>query len=152
LSAAGPHIASPLLAYRWVDTDRALTAQLELEAEGHAVTLSPGHAAVRFTNPATGGDVLPTLRTEMHRVRQAAATLPRREVGSSVYQVFDGSGSVFVGDRTWAVARGDLFVVPSWTSFTAKADTASALDLFRFSDAPIFEALHAHRADPGAPS
>lgn len=143
---------SPLLAYRWVDTDRALTEQLALEAEGHAVTLSPGHAAVRFTNPTTAGDVLPTIRTEMHRIRQAAATLPRREVGSSVYQVFDGSGTVSVGNKTWSVARGDMFVVPSWTSFSAKAGTGSAaLDLFRFSDAPIFEALHAHRVHVGAP-
>jgi gentisate 1,2-dioxygenase len=151
LSASGAHIASPLLAYRWIYTDRALTEQLELEAEGHAVTLSPGHAAVRFTNPANGGDVLPTMRTEMHRVRQGAATLPRREVGSSVYQVFDGSGTVCVGDRTWTVARGDMFVVPSWTAFTAKAEAGSpALDLFRFSDAPIYEALHAHRVDAQA--
>jgi len=153
VSATGTLPFSPLLAYRWADTDRALNEQLALEAEGHAVTLSPGHAAVRFTNPTTAGDVLPTIRTEMHRVRQSAATLPRREVGSSVYQVFDGSGTVTVGDATWTVARGDMFVVPSWTSFSATADKASpALDLFRFSDAPIFEALHAHRVQVGASS
>ena len=29
----------------------------------------PGHAAVRYTNPTTGGDVLPTIRAEMHRHR-----------------------------------------------------------------------------------
>jgi gentisate 1,2-dioxygenase len=81
--------ATPLLAYRWVDTDRALTDQLALEVEGHAATLSTGHAAVRFTNPTNGGDVLPTIRTEMHRIKPGAQTLKRREVGSSVYQVFD---------------------------------------------------------------
>lgn len=153
VSAVGALPFSPLLAYRWVDTDRALAGQLELEAEGHAVTLSAGHAAVRFTNPTTGGDVLPTIRTEMHRVRQGAATPTRREVGSSVYQVFDGRGTVSVGGMTWTVERGDMFVVPSWTPFSVAADTASpALDLFRFSDAPIFEALHAHRVQVGAPS
>lgn len=137
--------ATPLLAYRWVDTDRALSDQLALEAEGKAVTLSPGHAAVRFTNPTTGGDVLPTIRAEMHRVRAGSSTLVQREVGSSVFQVFDGDGSVTVGERRWDVARGDLFVVPSWQPFSATAADGTALDLFRFGDAPIFEALHAHR-------
>jgi len=138
-----------LLAYRWVDTDRALTEQLTLEDEGETATLSPGHAAVRFTNPTNGGDVLPTMRTEMHRVRAGAQTVRRREVGSSVYQVFDGTGTVTVGDSHWSVARGDMFVVPSWIPFAAKASEATHLDLFRFGDAPIFEALHAHRVQIG---
>ena len=141
--------ATPLLAYRWVDTDRALAEQLALEDEGDACTLSPGHAAVRFTNPTNGSDVLPTMRTEMHRVRKGARTLARREVGSSVYQVFDGTGTVTVGDSPWSVGRGDLFVVPSWVPFFANASEATHLDLFRFGDAPIFEALHAHRVQVG---
>ena len=137
--------ATPLLAYRWVDTDRALAEQLALEQEGQAVTLSPGHAAVRYTNPTSGRDVLPTIRTEMHRLRAGARTRTWREVGSSVFQVFDGRGTVQVGERSWSVARGDMFVVPSWVPFSARAEGDAALDLFRFGDAPIFEALHAHR-------
>ena len=91
----------------------------------------------------------------MHRVRGGAETLVRREVGSSVYQVFDGNGTVRIGERSWTVARGDMFVVPSWLPFTAKAAASppgsdvAPLDLFRFSDAPIFEALHAHRVQVG---
>lgn len=142
--------ATPLLAYRWVDTDRALTEQLALEQEGQAVTLSPGHAAVRYTNPTNGRDVLPTIRTEMHRVRAGARTRRWREVGSSVFQVFDGRGTVRVGERSWRVARGDMFVVPSWVPFSAEAENAGALDMFRFGDAPIFEALHAHRVQVDA--
>jgi gentisate 1,2-dioxygenase len=144
--------ATPLLAYRWADTDRALADQLALEQEGEeddVATLSAGHAAVRFTNPTSGGDALPTIRAEMHRVRAGAQTLTRREVGSSVFQVFDGDGTVRVGERSWSVARGDLFVVPSWAPFTAQAATTAHLDLFRFSDAPIFEALHAQRVQVG---
>lgn len=142
--------ATPLLAYRWVDTDRALAEQLALEAEGYAGTLSPGHAAVRFTNPTSGKDVLPTIRAEMHRLRPDAQSVARREVGSSVYQVFDGGGTVAVGAQTWDVTRGDMFVVPSWVPFSAKAD-ARGLDLFRFGDAPIFEALHAQRTQVETP-
>jgi gentisate 1,2-dioxygenase len=137
--------ATPLLAYRWVDTDRALADQLALETEEPAATLSPGHAAVRYTNPTTGGDVLPTIRCEMHRVRAGARTQVRREVGSSVFQVFEGIGRVSVGDQRWDVARGDMFVVPSWAPLGVEASGGSALDLFRFGDAPIFEALNMHR-------
>lgn len=145
VSQVGALPGTPLLVYRWADTDRALDEQLALEAEGHAATLSPGHAAVRYTNPTTGADVLPTIRAEMHRLRPGAQTRSRREVGSAVFQVFDGRGTVRVGERSWSVQRGDLFVVPSWLPYAAQADAASRLDLFRFSDAPIFEALHAHR-------
>jgi gentisate 1,2-dioxygenase len=144
---------SPLLAYRWVHTDAALRDQLELEAEGFPGVVEPGHALVRFTNPATGGDVLPTIRTEMHRVLAGSDTQPLREVGSSVFQVFEGTGRVTVGDESWTVQRGDMFVVPSWTAWSAASDAgqdgsdSAALDLFRFSDAPIFDALHLYRSE-----
>jgi gentisate 1,2-dioxygenase len=143
LSQLGPTPASPLLVYRWAVTDAALTAQLETEAEGEGsgATVSPGHAAVRYTNPTNGGDVLPTIRAEFHRLAAGASTLPGREVGSSVFQVFDGVGTVRVGDTTWDVASGDLFVVPSWEMVTAAASN-TGLDLFRFSDSPILEALN----------
>ena len=138
---------TPLLAYRWADTDRALTEQLALEAEGCEGTFSKGHAAVRYTNPTNGRDVLPTIRCEMHRIQSGASTLTKREVGSAVFQVFDGQGTVSVGDRQWSVRRGDMFVVPSWQPFTATCDAGHAsLDLFRFADTPIYEAVHAYRS------
>lgn len=153
LSATQVAPGSPLLAYKWEFTDRALKDQLAIEAEGYGGTVEPGHAAVRYTNPHTAGDVLPTMRTELHRVVRGAETAPLKETGSSVYQVFDGSGTVTVGDRQWTVTRGDLFVVPSWVPFSARSEAGStdsdsgALDLFRFSDAPIFEALNLNRQE-----
>lgn len=147
---------SPLLAYKWEFTDRALADQLAIEAEGHGGTVEHGHAAVRYMNPTSGADVLPTIRAEMHRIARGAETAPVRETGSSVYQVFDGSGTVTVGDVTWTVGRGDLFVVPSWEPFSARSEAGSTdsdsggLDLFRFSDAPVFEALQLDRTDVSA--
>lgn len=149
--AGGP--GSPLLAYKWVHTDRALTDQLALEDEGFGGVVEPGHAAVRFTNPRTGADVLPTIRAEMHRIRRGTQTAPEQQVGASVYQVFDGSGTVTVGSQQWTVTRGDMFVVPSWQPITIRSEAGStdsdsgALDLFRFSDAPIFEALNLYRVN-----
>jgi gentisate 1,2-dioxygenase len=151
VAAPGPRPGTPLLAYRWKDTDAALRDQLELEAEGHPGTVEPGHAAVRYTNPTTGGDVLPTIRAEMHRIAAGARTAPARAVGSSVYQVFDGTGTATVGGHSWTVSRGDLFVVPSWEPFSISADSDPALDLFTFNDAPIFEALSLHRSQVEGP-
>ncbi len=142
---------TPLLAYKWERTDRALAEPLELEKSGFAGTVEPGHAAVRFSNPVNGRDVLPTIRAEFHRITRGTETAPVRETGSSVYQVFDGAGTVTVGDCSWTVTRGDLFVVPSWLSFSARSEAgpsdsdSGALDLFRFSDSPIFEALQLDR-------
>jgi gentisate 1,2-dioxygenase len=144
VSAAGTALpSSPIAAYRWEHTDRALADQLTLEEAGHPGVVEPGHAAVRFTNPTSGGDVMPTMRAEFHRLRPGAQTAQRREVGSSVFQVFEGSGHVRVGDQEWTVGHGDLFVVPSWQPLTVSTD--EGVDLFRFSDTPIFDRLHQSR-------
>jgi gentisate 1,2-dioxygenase len=143
---------SPLLSYKWEHTDAALRDQLALEQAGHPGTVEPGHAAVRFTNPVDGTDVLPTIRAEFHRVARGAQTVPLRETGSSVFQVFDGSGTVTVGQKSWTVTRGDLFVVPSWEPWSAVSEAGAtdsdsgALDLFRFSDAPVFDRLNLFRS------
>ncbi|MBC3763227.1 cupin domain-containing protein [Quadrisphaera oryzae] len=137
-------VSSPIGAYRWEHTDAALRAQLELEAAGHPATVERGHAAVRYTNPTTGGDVMPTLRAEFHRLTAGTATRTRREVGSSVFQVFEGTGTVVLGGPEHGtehqVAKGDLVVVPSWVPYQVAADGAG-LDLFTFSDHPVVEKL-----------
>ncbi|AWS41399.1 cupin [Streptosporangium sp. 'caverna'] len=130
---------SPLMAYRWEHTDAALAAQLELEAEGASSVIEPGHAGVRFSNPSTGKDSLVTIRTEMHRLREGTRTAPVKTVGSAVWQVFEGTGVATVGDRRFELSRGDLFVVPSWDELVLEA--GDRLDLFRFSDEPVYEAL-----------
>ncbi|MFF1819806.1 cupin domain-containing protein [Kribbella sp. NPDC058245] len=137
--------SSPIAAYRWEHTDAALTQQLVLEEEGHAGVVEPGHAAVRFSNPTNGGDVMPTMRAEMHRLLAGVRTAPVREVGSAVWQIFDGEGTVEVGGQAQQVGPGDLVAIPSWTWLSFEA--ASGLDLFRFTDAPIFERLHADRRE-----
>lgn len=148
LSGLSNTVSSPIGAYRWVHTDRALNDQLLLEEEGHPATLAEGHAAIRYVNPTTGGDVMPTIRAEFHRLRIGTKTQKRREVGSSVFQVFEGWGEATLGDATHRLEKGDLFVIPSWVPWSIGAETQ--LDLFRFSDAPIMERLHFARTAIGA--
>lgn len=136
--------ASPIGAYRWEHTDAALTDQLLLEEEGVPATVEQGHAAVRYINPTTGGDVLPTIRAEFHRLRAGVETATRRSVGSTVFQVFDGTGAVVLDGTRHPLEHGDIFVVPSWTPYAMQAE--GQFDLFSFSDAPIVERLGFERA------
>jgi gentisate 1,2-dioxygenase len=131
---------SPIGAYRWEHTDRALTEQLLLEEEGQPATVEQGHAAIRYVNPTTGGDVMSTIRCEFHRLREGATTAPRREVGSTIFQVFEGRGSVVIDGNEHKLDIGDIFVIPSWVQWSLQAETQ--FDLFRFSDAPIMERLN----------
>ena len=102
--------------------------------------MEQGHAAVRYVNPTTGGDVMPTIRAEFHRLREGTQTPGRREVGSTVFQVFEGKGSVTIAGKEQRLDKGDMFVIPSWIHWSLSAETQ--FDLFRFSDAPIMERLH----------
>jgi gentisate 1,2-dioxygenase len=143
LSGLQNTVSSPIGAYRWEYTDRALTDQLLLEDEGQPATVEQGHAAVRYINPTTGADVMPTIRAEFHRLRAGTATPTRHEVGSTVFQVFEGVGSVVLDGTEHQLEKGDLFVVPSWVAWSLRAE--SQFDLFRFSDAPIIERLNFDR-------
>ena len=135
--------ASPLMAYRWEPTDAALAAQLELG--GFPGVVEPGHAVVRYTNPATGGDALTTIRTEMHRLDAGCRTGTARVAGSSVWQIFDGEGEVELDGERHVLETGDLFVVPSWAALSLATETG--LDAFRFSDDPVFERLGLDRSN-----
>ncbi len=136
---------SPLMAYRWEHTDAALAAQLELDAAGHPGAVGPGHAAVRFTNPTTGGDALVTLRMEMHRLA-AGAQLDRAPHASARRS---GRCSTATARSSSTVGRSRS---PTATSSPSRRGARSAsppttsLDLFMFSDAPVYEALDL--ADP----
>lgn len=136
-------VNSPIGAYRWEHTDAALTEQLLLEEEGVPATVQQGHAAIRYVNPTTGGDVMSTIRAEFHRLREGIHTPTRHDVGSQVFQVFEGTGRVVLGETTHTIGKGDIFVVPSWVSWSLQAETQ--LDLFAFSDAPIIERLNFNR-------
>ncbi len=137
-------VSSPIGAYRWEFTDQALTEQLLLEDEGNPATVAPGHAAIRYVNPTTGGDVMSTIRCEFHRLRKGTKTQTRRDVGSTVFQVFEGSGAVVINGERRTLDIGDLFVIPSWVPWALEAETQ--FDLFRFSDAPIMERLNFARS------
>lgn len=127
----GAGASSPLLAYRRADTARSLDA---LQAARDDVRVS-----LRFVNPATGADVMPTLRCAMHRLRPGTRTATTRRAGSSVWVTFAGSAAAVIGGRRFEVEAGDVLAVPSWTAFDLEA--AEPAEFFSMSDAPVLEAL-----------
>lgn len=64
-----------------------------------------------------------------------------------MFQVFEGRGRVVLGGKSHDLDKGDMFVVPSWISWSLEAKTG--FDLFRFSDAPIMERLGFMRSSTG---
>ena len=127
---------SPLLAYRWAATDRALAAQLVAGATT---------AHVRYADPTTGADVMPTMRCEMFRVAAGTTSPTVRRTGGEVGCVLHGSGTVRIAGESFAVAPGDILAIPSWSEVTIAAE--DQLDLFVTSDAPVLEALNLYREE-----
>ena len=132
---APPRRHSPLLAYRWADTDRALSVQLD--AAGGT------HARLRYADPLRGGDVMPTMRCEIERVRAGTATNLVRQTGGRVATVLHGTGTMCIGGERFEIEPGDILAIPSWSPWSITAETE--IDLFSTSDAPVLEAVDLFR-------
>lgn len=106
-------------------------------------------ARVAYTDEETGKPVMPTLGCEAHRVLPGGRTEVRRKVGSSVYVVFRGRGTVTVAGEEFSLEPGDCFVTPSWSQVSFAA--SEPLDLFANTDQPLLEALALFREETVAP-
>ncbi len=94
---------------------------------------------LEFVNPADGGAVMPTIAAFCQLVPRGVVTQSLRSTDGTVYVVTEGQGRVAVGDQSFDLAAGDIFVVPSWAprSFTAASD----LVFFSFSDRAAQQSL-----------
>jgi gentisate 1,2-dioxygenase len=133
-AAPGPG-HSPLLAYRWPDTDAALDGMLE-ERGGQM-------ASLEFTDPTTGRPVMPTVACEMHRILPGERTVGTRKVGSSVLVAYRGAGATVINGTRFDWGPGDMLAVPSWAAVDHEVSTPS--DLFAITDAPVLKALGLYR-------
>ncbi|HLZ58951.1 MAG TPA: cupin domain-containing protein [Ktedonosporobacter sp.] len=131
LGTTAHQLHSPLLVYRWPDTDEALTGLLE--ANGGVA------ASLEFVNPTNGRAVMPTMGCEMHRIVASGETRPYRKVGSSIFVVYQGSGYSVINGLRFNWGQGDMFVAPSWAVVEHHAQEQT--DLFAVTDKPILEAL-----------
>jgi gentisate 1,2-dioxygenase len=119
--------------YRYAgEATRRLLAALPAGADG-AHTL-------RYTNPATGGAVMPALDCYAVRLPKGMTTRPKRTTCNMICLVVSGSGRSTVGEHTFDWGQHDVFSIPHWSfaSHTAKDGDAQ---LFIVSDKSAFERL-----------
>jgi gentisate 1,2-dioxygenase len=118
---------SPVFLYKWDDAYKAVRKERVYE----------------YSNPLTGGPVMPTMGARLELIKRATET--KRHTGSIVYQVAAGRGWSEVGDQRFEWEEKDIFCVPAWTRYRHGAHAESVL--FSFSDFPAMRALGLYREE-----
>jgi gentisate 1,2-dioxygenase len=135
---------SPLWHYPWVQTKAALDRLAAVESG------SPHDGIIlEYTNPATGGPVMPTIACYVQVLRPGARTEAHRHTPSTVYHVIEGQGATIVNGTRFDWESKDIFTVPGWAthSHINESQTQPAY-LFSFTDAPVHRALGLYRESP----
>ena len=132
--------ASPVLSYRWDACREALHALREQRGSDYDGVL------MEYTNPCTGGPVLPTMGAYLQLLRNAEHTQAHRHVASTVYHVAEGAGFSMIAGACYDWEEGDTFAVPAWT-WHEHAAVGSEAVLFSFSDRPALRALGLDREE-----
>ena len=130
-----------LLRYPWANTQQAL--------ETFAQENKSGAIEMDFVNPLTGGSVMPTASCGMIQIEPGANTTRRREVASTIIEVFKGRGHSIIGDEVFSWEAGDVLALPSWTWYEHQADASidGPTILFAMSDRPTPQALGLYRIE-----
>lgn len=95
-----------------------------------------GAKLLRYTNPLTGGAVMPTLDCYAMRLSPDRATRRRRVTYNAICMVVSGEGSSVIGDEKVEWSQHDTFTVPHWTWVSHQASGGEA-DLFIVTDREV---------------
>jgi gentisate 1,2-dioxygenase len=141
-------VYSPQLRYPWTQTRAALDRLAEVEAG------SPFDGVIlEYSNPLTGGPVMPTIACFAQILRPGRRTRSHRHTGSTVYHVIEGQGSTIVDGVRLDWGAKDIFTVPGWAFHEhVNASSSQPAYLFSFTDAPVLRALHLYRSEPAKDS
>lgn len=129
---------SPLMRYPWEETWAALQ-RLAPIADG-----SPFDGIImEYTNPNTGGPVMPTIACHVQLLRPGETTKAHRHTASAIYHVVEGQGASIVDGQRLDWEAKDVFCVPGWAYHEhANASKAEPAVLFSFTDVPVLQALN----------
>lgn len=134
---------SPLFKYQWQPTYEALC---------RAAKVSDGSpfddVLMHYTNPVTGGHVMPTIGASMQRLRPGFVGKAHRHTGSFMYQVAKGKGYSIIDGQRFDWQERDIFCVPSW-AFHEHVNLSQTDDacLFCFNDLPVMQSLSLYYED-----
>ncbi len=131
---------SPIGNYTWTETQRAL-AGIASDAVGSA---SEG-VVLEYSNPWTGGAVLPTMSCRIARLPSGFDGAVRRQTASTIYHVVSGSGSTEVGGTRLDWSDKDIFCVPSWEPYRHIVPKGSDAIVFSYTNEPVMQALGLYR-------
>jgi gentisate 1,2-dioxygenase len=138
-AAAQPQPHSPVWTYRWTEARAALAA---LRQSGAPDPFDG--VLLRYVNPATGGEVLPTLGCRLQLLPRGFQSYSHRHTASTVYHVAEGSGWSLVGEQRLEWQQGDTFAVPIWCQHQHAAEDTDAI-LFSFTDEPVLRVIGQYR-------
>ena len=99
-----------------------------------------GSRLLRYTNPATGGPVTPTLDCYALALQQGAQTRAYRSTSNAIVVVAGGEGVSTVGDREFAWKANDVFTLPHWKWISHRAASSDA-QLFLMSDQGLLQKI-----------
>ena len=142
LPAVGRHPAvphSPLFSYKWAPTREALAKLTEDDGDPF------DGRGLYYTNPATGGPVMPTIDASVHLLPAGQCTRAHRHTTNTIYHVAEGSGYSVIDGVRFDWQRSDTFCVPNWCWHEHAAGPDGDAVLFAASDAPILHALGVYR-------
>lgn len=129
---------SPLMHYPWEQAKDALLG-LAPDTEG-----SPFDGVMlEYTNPLTGGPVMPTIACHAQLLRPGERTKAHRHTSSVIYHVVEGNGVSVVDGHDMEWEPKDVFCVPGWAyhEHFNPSFTQPAL-LFSFTDRPVLRSLN----------
>ncbi|MGJ7542528.1 gentisate 1,2-dioxygenase [Variovorax sp. LT1R16] len=126
--------SSPLFKYPYAQTKAAL----QLIARSEEVDPHRGFE-IRYVNPTTGGDALPTIAAGMRLLPAGFKTAPYRSTAGCVIVLVEGSIRATVGEESITLAPKDVLTVPAWSRIEIEATEESIF--FNFSDAPVHQKL-----------
>ncbi|MCE0762050.1 cupin domain-containing protein [Pseudonocardia kujensis] len=135
--------SSPVGNYPWSETERALAAI------GDDVDGSESEGVVlEYTNPWTGGPVMPTIDCRILRLRPGFVGRPARTTASTILHAVRGRATVEVGDTTFDLEPKDILAVPGWARYRLDcASTSEDAVLFAYSNRPALRALELLREE-----
>lgn len=128
---------SPLAKYSWIQTESIL-----IDALNDGVAGSPTDGIIfEYSNPITGGAVLPTMACFAQLLAPGLHTEAHRHTTSAVYHVVQGSGTTIIDGKPIHWQPRDTFALPGWAVHEHVNSSSEPAILFSFTDDPTLRAL-----------
>ena len=137
--------ATPMLLYRWEDTEQALRRLRSYDGSPYDGII------LEYINPLNGEPVTTTMSFYVQLLRPAEHTKRHRHTASAAYCCLSGSGKTIVGEHVMEWGRNDMFVVPSWAwhEHVNNSTTEDAI-LYSVSDTATLHRLGLYREEAAA--